>query len=74
MDLIFGRYVDAHVAGMTDAQLDEIESLMRLPDQELLKWLDGREPAPANQNIPLIDAIRDFSVANPVTSDSGTAH
>lgn len=74
MDLLFGRYMDAHIAAMTEPELDEIEALMRLPDQELLKWIDGREPIPANQNLALIDRIRDYSVANPVTSDSGTSH
>ncbi|MEM7567783.1 MAG: succinate dehydrogenase assembly factor 2 [Pseudomonadota bacterium] len=74
MDLLFGRYMDAHVRDMSDDELDEIEALMRLPDQELLKWIDGRESAPANQNTALIGRIRDYSMANPVTSDSGTAH
>ena len=74
MDLLFGRYMDAHVRAMSDDELDEIEALMRLPDQELLKWIDGREATPANQNAALIDRIRAYSVANPVTSDSGTAH
>lgn len=74
MDLLFGRFVDAHIRTMSDRELDEIEALMRLPDQELLKWIDGREAAPDNQNHALIERIRAYSTANPVTSDSSTAH
>lgn len=74
MDMLFGRFIDAHVAGMSEGELDEVEALMRLPDQELLKWIDGREAIPANQNVALITRIREYSAANPVGRDTGTAH
>ena len=41
MDLIMGRFADAHIAEFHDAELDDYEQLMELRDQEVLSWIDG---------------------------------
>ena len=42
MDLIMGGFADASIAGMTDAELDELERLLDVPDQEIYSWIHGR--------------------------------
>jgi antitoxin CptB len=61
MDLIMGRFSDAHIDGLTDAELDEYERLMELRDQEILSWIDGTGTVPANYDTPLFRRLRDFN-------------
>ena len=46
MDLIMGGFADRAIADLTDAELAEFEQLMELPDQTVLAWITGEQPAP----------------------------
>ena len=52
-DLVIGGFARDHLAGMSEAQLDEFESLLAVPDQDLYAWIVGREPAPAEIDGPV---------------------
>jgi antitoxin CptB len=60
MDFILGRFSEAHLAGMTPAQLDDFERFIAMPDPILAQWFqqgsDLGEPAFA----ALIAAMRSF--------------
>jgi antitoxin CptB len=34
-----GRFADATLAGMSDAELDQFERLIEIPDHELFRWI-----------------------------------
>ena len=61
MDLIMGRFSDAHIADLSDRELDDYERLMELRDQEILSWIDGTAPVPAAYDTPLFRRLRDFN-------------
>jgi antitoxin CptB len=47
MDLIIGRFADAHLADLTEAELTELEQLLELPEPDLyaaLTSIDGVPP------------------------------
>ena len=45
MDFILGRYVEAHLGGMTRAELDDFERLLATPDPVLAEWFSqGSRP------------------------------
>lgn len=46
MDLLIGGYADAHLATMSEADLDEFERLMEEHDQDLLAYSTGLKPVP----------------------------
>ena len=46
MDLILGRFTDARLDAMDEAQLDHLEALMGENDQDLYQWVSGQAPAP----------------------------
>lgn len=46
MDILLSRYADAHLAGLTDAELDAYEALLSENDQDLYQWVSGQVPAP----------------------------
>lgn len=47
MDLIVGRFADAHLADLSETELTELEELIELPDPDLYAALTGAAPAPA---------------------------
>jgi antitoxin CptB len=67
MDLLMGRFADAHVADLSDDELGEFERLMEVPEKDIFGWMLGREDVPANYDGPLFRRIQDFARANPLT-------
>ena len=57
-DLMLGGFVRAHLEAFTPAELDALEAIIDLPDPELADWLSGRQPIPADIDIPLLHRIR----------------
>ena len=64
MDLILGRFADAELAGLTDAELDELERLIELPDPDLYAALTGDRPLPAEYAGPLFQRIKGFGAVD----------
>ncbi|MEM1046013.1 MAG: succinate dehydrogenase assembly factor 2 [Pseudomonadota bacterium] len=48
MDLLLGRFADAELPHMSDADLDVFEVLMEVPDQDLFSWITGKARTPDN--------------------------
>ena len=60
VDLIMGRFADAHIDKLSGAELDEFERLMEMPDPDLLAWVTGARPAPTDCDTALFRRLRDF--------------
>ncbi len=59
-DLIMGRFADAHLAALNDSELADYERLLDVRDQELLGWVTGEFPVPAEYDTMLFRRLRDF--------------
>lgn len=44
MDLILGSFADAEIATLTDAEIDQYEQLLEIPDTILLPQVTGEAP------------------------------
>ncbi|HEY7999870.1 MAG TPA: succinate dehydrogenase assembly factor 2 [Pseudolabrys sp.] len=60
MDLVLGRFADAQLAFLNDAELGEYETWLDIPDQQIFAWISGQEPVPADIDTPLFRALREF--------------
>lgn len=60
MDLIMGRFADAHLAGLGDSDLDAFEALLEWPDPDLYKWVSGEALPPAEADHPFLSRLRSF--------------
>lgn len=60
MDLVMGRYADAHAMSMPAPDIDTFEALMEAPDPEVFAWITGAKATPANFDTPLLQQIRAF--------------
>ncbi len=60
MDLIMGRFADACLADLGDAELDAYERLMDLPDQDVLGWITGELATTPEYETALMRRLRTF--------------
>ncbi len=63
MDLLLGPYADARLGAMEVADLDRFETLLEEADTDLLKWLMGQEPTPADADAELLADLLKFRTA-----------
>lgn len=59
-DLMIGGFVRAHLAELTEADVDALETVMEIPDTDLADWLTGRVPIPLEDETPMLRRMRDF--------------
>jgi antitoxin CptB len=62
-DLLLGRFADAHLAGMDEAQLARFAALLDVPDPDLVDWLTGRLPQPAGHDNDVAALLGRFTEA-----------
>jgi antitoxin CptB len=60
MDLIVGRFADAHIEGFDSAGLDDFERLIEAPNSDLYAWVTGSERAPAPYDTAVLASLRAF--------------
>jgi antitoxin CptB len=53
VDLITGRFADAHIAALSEPDVDAFEHLMDVPEPDLLGWVMGQVPTPAEYDTDL---------------------
>jgi antitoxin CptB len=54
MDLVMGQFADANLPEMSEAELDEFEALLDVPDPDILAWIIGEAAAPAEFDTALL--------------------
>ena len=57
MDIVLGLYADAHVMGMSTAELDAFERIMDEMDRDLFSWFTGEVACPDHIDKAMFDAI-----------------
>jgi antitoxin CptB len=50
MDLIVGRFADAHIDKFDATELDQFEQLIEVPNAELYAWIVGNEAVPRERD------------------------
>ena len=58
MDLILGRFADVEIAGLSEAELAQLEHLIEVPDPDLYAALTGDKPLAPEYASPLYDRIK----------------
>ena len=60
MDFVLGRFADAELERLSDAEMDVLESWLDIPDQQMFAWANGSEPTPSDIDTPMFRRLRDF--------------
>lgn len=67
VDLLLGRFADAHIAELSEAELDQLEKLMEAQDADIFSWFAGsKKPDPAYDS-PIFHRIAAFHRDHPLT-------
>jgi antitoxin CptB len=69
MDLVLGRFVDAELAGMSDHEVAELETLMDAADPDLFAWVLGQADLPEHLNTPIFRRLAEFNHAGKGSQD-----
>jgi antitoxin CptB len=64
MDLILGRFADAQIGSLGDAELDQLERLLEVNDPDLYAAITGDKVLPAEVDGALLVRIKAFPVAD----------
>ena len=59
-DLIMGRFADAEIGTMPEAELAEFERLIEVPDRDLYLWLTGEAETPPSYDTPVFRRLKSF--------------
>ena len=60
MDLVLGRFADAHIATLSVPELDEYERWLDVPDQRIFAWVNGAQVVPPEVDTALFRRLREF--------------
>jgi antitoxin CptB len=56
-DLMIGGFVKRNIATFAEAELDELEAVLELPDVDLADWLSGRRAIPSHISTPMLERM-----------------
>ncbi len=59
-DLIMGRFADAQIGNLSEAELDEFERLIEVLDRDLLSWVTGEAQVPENYDSDVFRQLKAF--------------
>jgi antitoxin CptB len=60
IDLILGSFADAEIGGLTEAEIDQYEGLLDIPDTTLLPWLTGESAVPEAEKTAILRRVMTF--------------
>ncbi len=60
MDLVYGRFADAQIAALSEAELKDLEKLLELRDQQVFDWIFGAQPLDPDYDTPLFRRLLAF--------------
>jgi antitoxin CptB len=61
LDLILGRFAEAHLDGFAMAELQQFAVLLGEADPDIYDWLVGRVPLPARLQNPVTERLLSFT-------------
>ena len=63
MDLLLGRFADAHLAAFTPEELDCYEALLKQSDPDLYSWITDAETPPPEFNHDVMKLLCAYSLS-----------
>lgn len=60
MDILLGKFADAHLATLSSSEMDDFEMLLNAIDRDILSWMTGEAPLPAEYDTPVMQKLMAF--------------
>lgn len=58
LDILLGRFVDAHYAKLSEAEVQTFEALLDMPDNPLWDMISGRQDSTQQEQRSLLEKIK----------------
>lgn len=65
MDLYFGRFADAHLTQLDDAELDAYEELLAQEDTLIMRWVTGQDEVPHAYSA-MVERLKTFAISQEI--------
>ena len=59
-DLVIGGFAETHLRNLNEGQLVDFEALLDENDQDVLSWVIGMKPPPAEFVTPVLKMLQNF--------------
>ncbi len=59
-DILMGKFAEARLAGMSEAEIADFERLIDAPDPDILSWATGQSVVPVEFDTPVWRALVEF--------------
>ena len=60
MDIVLGQFADEQLEKLTDDEMREFETVLEINDRDLLQWVTGEKPVPADIDTPFFRRLSDY--------------
>lgn len=60
VDLLLGRFADAHMAGLDAGQLADYDRFLNNSDPDIFNWVSGQEPLPPAEDSAVVRLLIAF--------------
>ncbi|HMA50013.1 MAG TPA: succinate dehydrogenase assembly factor 2, partial [Magnetospirillaceae bacterium] len=61
-DIFFGGFAEAHLAELTEEQLDRFQALLDVNDPDLFLWVTGAKPVPIQYDHDVMSMLKSFTL------------
>ena len=61
-DIFFGGFADAHLADLSDDQVECFAALIESDDPDLFSWVTGAKPVPAPYDTDVMAKLKQFTL------------
>jgi len=61
-DIFFGGFAEAHLATLSEDQLERFQSLLDVNDPDLFLWVTGAKPVPAEYDNDVMAMLKSFTL------------
>lgn len=66
LDLLFARYMDAHLDSLSEQSLTQLRDLLFETDQDLFGWLNGERDVPVQFKTPVYETLESMMASRHV--------
>lgn len=60
IDLLLGRFADAHIDGFTAEQVEQYDRFLNNSDPDIYNWITGQEPVPPAEDSAVVRLLLAF--------------
>jgi antitoxin CptB len=61
-DIFFGGFAEAHLADLSEVQLERFQALLDVNDPDLFLWVTGAKPVPPEHDNDVMAMLKSFTL------------